>query len=51
MSKYIWINPVAEKMYDDELDLIKYNLTKKGYIIVNCESQLEYVKEQYKKYS
>ena len=29
MSKYIWINPVAEKMYDDELNLIKYNLLKK----------------------
>ncbi len=51
MVKYVWINPVAEKMYNDELNLIKYNLIKKGYIIVNCESQLEYVKEQYKKYS
>lgn len=51
MAKYIWINPVAEKMYGDNLKLIKNSLTKKGYIIVNCESQLEYVKEQYKEYS
>lgn len=51
MSKYIWINPVAEKMYGDELGLIKNNLTQKGYIIVNCDSQLEYVRNQYKNYS
>lgn len=51
MSKYIWINPVAEKMYGDEIAKIKENLRKREYIIVECEPQLEYVKEQYKEYS
>lgn len=51
MSKYIWINPVAEKMYGYEISVIKKNLIERKYIIVECEPQLEYVKGQYKECS
>lgn len=51
MNKYLWINPVAVKMYGRDVKFIEEELIKKGYIIVNCEPQLDYVKNQYKTYS
>lgn len=47
MAKYIWINPVAIKMYEDKLQLIEAGLIKNGYEIVTCESQMDYVRNQY----
>ncbi|MCC0632381.1 hypothetical protein [Clostridioides sp. ZZV15-6388] len=51
MNKYLLINPVAEKMYGEKFNIIKETLIKKGYIMVECEAQLEYVKNQYKEYA
>lgn len=51
MTKYIWINPVAEKMHSDDLDFIKNKLIENGYIIVSCDQQLDYVRNEYKEYS
>lgn len=51
MNKYLWINPVAEKMYGTDVKVIEEALIKKGYILVSCDPQLDYVKEQYKTYS
>ncbi|MDR5586638.1 hypothetical protein [Clostridium aquiflavi] len=51
MSKFLWINPVAEKMYGKDINTIEEALIKKGYVLVSCESQLDYVKKQYKSYA
>ncbi len=51
MSKYIWVNPVAEKMYGCEVHRIKEHLENKGYIFAGCDPQLEYVEKQYVEYS
>ncbi|MFL8798267.1 MULTISPECIES: hypothetical protein [unclassified Clostridioides] len=51
MNKYLLINPVAERMYGEKFHLVKENLIKKGYIMAECEPQLEYVKKQYKEYT
>lgn len=48
MNKYLWINPVAEKMYDRYVKVIEETLIDKGYILVSCDPQLDYVKNQYK---
>ncbi|BBF42670.1 hypothetical protein lbkm_1354 [Lachnospiraceae bacterium KM106-2] len=48
MAKYLWVNPVAEKMYGDQFPAMKEKLEKLGYRLVGCEPQLEYVKQQYK---
>lgn len=49
--KYIWINPVAEKMYGTRIELLKSKLIKRSYKIADCESQLEFVKNEYIEYS
>lgn len=50
MANYIWINPVAIKMYGDMLPEIEEGLIKNGYEIVTCESQMDYVRNQYIEY-
>lgn len=51
MKKFLWINPVAEKTYGDDINKIKNKLLDKGYIIASCDSQISYVKNQYIDYS
>lgn len=51
MKNYLWINPVAAKMYGEELPAIQEQLEQKGYILVSCEQQLSYVEQQYKEYA
>lgn len=50
MAKYIWINPVAIKMYGDKLQAIEDGLIRNGYEIVSCDSQMDYVRNQYIEY-
>ncbi|MFD3156864.1 hypothetical protein ACFIJ5_08400 [Haloimpatiens sp. FM7330] len=45
---YIWINPVVEKMYKNDLDNLKNNLTEKGFIIVSTNGQIQKVKNKFK---
>lgn len=51
MSKYIWINPVAVKMYGEDIDKIKAHLMDNGYMLADCDSQMDYVRNQYADYS
>ncbi|MDR0880196.1 MAG: hypothetical protein LBN09_05755 [Clostridioides sp.] len=51
MNKYIWINPVAEKMLEKDIDLVKKQLVEKRYEIAICEPQLDYVRNQYVEFS
>lgn len=46
--RYIWINPVAEKMYGKDIDRVKDDLKINQYKIVNCDSQLDNVRNEYK---
>lgn len=47
MANYLWINPVAEKMYGEQLASIQTTLENLGYILVGCDPQLGYVRDQY----
>lgn len=51
MAKYLWINPVAAKMYGNHLPDIEEQLRSLGYILVGCEPQLDYVRDQYSAYA
>lgn len=51
MKKHIWINPVAAEKYKKIISKIHRNLIDKGYTIVECKSQAEYIRNEYKKYS
>ncbi|MDO5292624.1 MAG: hypothetical protein Q4F05_07730 [bacterium] len=50
MGKYLWINPVAAKMYGEHLPKVEEQLQNLGYILVDCEPQLDYVRDQYAAY-
>lgn len=47
--KYIWINPVVEKMYNNSLENIKKVFKNKGVIVLSCDGKLEETKEMFKK--
>ncbi|MDO5521962.1 MAG: hypothetical protein Q4G58_15815 [bacterium] len=47
MAKYLWVNPVASKMYGEHLPEVEKQLEQLGYILVGCEPQLDYVRNQY----
>lgn len=46
MMKYIWINPVVEKMYGDAL---KHIFKNKDINILSCSGQIEKVKDKFKR--
>jgi len=50
MAKYIWINPVAVKMYGEKVHEVEDRLIENGYEIVSCDSQMDYVRNQYIEY-
>jgi iron only hydrogenase large subunit-like protein len=49
-QKFVWLNPIVEKMVAADRDRVAHILGKKGYTVVSCESGAKKIREAYHRY-
>lgn len=49
-KRYVWLNPVVEKIVGHDYPVLLENIQDRGYVVVSCSNQVDEIKKLYGEY-